>query len=101
MRTVFDELEIWASKNQVSLQTENKNVIIRLTKDRVVINPECFIGAVTNSFDPSDDVSETDKKVLSYLNDNGLEMFQIICKNATFKGLVKPKNILLKDFLEL
>ena len=101
MRTVFDELEVWSSKKQVSLQTENKNIIIRLVKDRIVINPECFIGAIINSFDPSDDINETDKKVLSYLNDNDLEMFQIICENATFKGLVKPKNILLKDFLEL
>lgn len=102
MRTVFNALETWAPEKKVGIQNkeQNKNVVIRIIENRVIINPEKFIGSVVTTFDPNESDDAT-KLTENYLKEHSLEMFSIILEKATISGLIKPADISLKDYLEL
>lgn len=101
MRTVFNELETWAPKKKIGVQSKNETVVVRLVENRLVINPEKFVAAGLITFDPSDDSDEVSKFTQHYLELHELEMFSLFMTGATIRGLVKPKNILLEKYLEL
>lgn len=101
MRTVFDELETWSPKKRIGIQGKNEDVIVRIVKERCIINPEKFIAAAVVTFDPSDDLDEADKVTQDYLEEHGLEMFSLFMAGATIRGLVKPTSMSLKTYLGL
>ena len=101
MRKVFNEVELWSPKKKVGVQNKNKYEIIRLVENRCIINPEKFIAAVITTFDPTDDSDEASKIMQRYLELHELEMFSLLMVGVTIKGLVKPKDIPLAEYLEL
>lgn len=101
MRTVFNELETWAPKKEIGIQGKNKDVVVRLVESGVIINPENFITAAITTFDPSDDSDEATKATQHYLEQHELEMFSLHVTGAIIRGLVKPKDVPLKVYLEL
>lgn len=101
MRTVFNEVETWSPKKKIGIQGKNEDIVIRLVESRCIINPEKFVGAVITTFDPSDDCDEETRATQQYLEQNGLEMFSLLMVGATIRGLVKPKNMSLKTYLDL
>jgi len=100
MRTVFSQLEVWVSKEKISMTSSKKPPIIRISKDSIVISPEKYVCAIVNSFDPSDELSEKDKRVMEYLDANNLEVFDICMVGATIRSIVKPKDIPLEEYLK-
>ena len=100
MRTVFSQLEVWVSKEKISMTSSKKAPIIRISKDCMVINPEKYVCAAVNSFDPSDELSEKDKNIIKYLDANNLEIFDICMVGATLRNVVKPKDIPLEEYLK-
>lgn len=101
MRTVFNEVETWSPKKKVGVQNKNENIVVRLVENRFVINPEKFVAACINTFDPSEDPDEASKATQHYLELHELEMFSLLMTGVTIRGLVKPKNIQLEKYLEL
>lgn len=101
MRTVFNELETWSPKKEIGVQSKNRDIVVRLVENRCVINPEKFIAAYIVTFDPSDDSDEATKFTQHYLEQHELEMFSLLMTGATLRGLVKPKDVPLKVYLEL
>ena len=100
MRTVFSRLEVWVSKEKISMTSSRKPPILRISKDSIVINPEKYVCAVVNSFNPSDELSKEDKNIMKYLDANNLEVFDICMVGATLRNIVKPKDIPLEEYLK-
>ena len=100
MRTVFSQLEVWVSNEKISMTSSKKPPVIRISKDSVAINPEKYVCAVVNSFDPSDELSEKDKNIMNYLDANNLEVFSICMVGVTLRNVVKPKDIPLEEYLK-
>ena len=101
MRTEFDVLDVWSEKQKVGITNSKKDIIIILNKNALVINPERYQCAYIQTFDPSDDRSEEEKKITKYLKMHNLETFVIIMVGYKYPNLVKPIGISLKDYLEL
>ena len=101
MRKVFNAVEVWSPKKEVGVQNKNKSVIVRLVENRCIINPEKFIAACITTFDPSEDSDETSKATQHYLELHELETFSLLMVGVTIRGLVKPKDMPLAEYLEL
>lgn len=100
MRTVFSQLEVWVSKEKISMTSSKKPPILRISKDSIVINPEKYVCAVVESFSPLDELSEKDKITMKYLDANNLEIFDICMVGVTIRNIVKPKDVPLEEYLK-